>query len=178
MELVFASMNQSIEEDVAKSLAERHGFALEVHHRGEGNDGTVTKKKKEEKFDDDDPKFPEPRPPVVCILVTPIMERPHFDTIRKANVVDGEAGGITQHICAYQIEHNGEKISFIHRATLLSHVWKRGANITDIAILVIAADIKPQTDEVLKFAKEANNAVIVAINKIDSKGANVDRSNR
>ena len=182
MELgIFASMNQSIEEDVAKSLAERHGFALEVHHRGEGNDGTVTKKKKkEEKPDDDDPKFLEPRPPVVCILGhVDHGKTTLLDTIRKANVVDGEAGGITQHIGAYQIEHNGEKISFIdtpgHAA--FSRMRKRGANITDIAILVIAADdsFKPQTDEALKFAKEANNAVIVAINKIDSKGANVDR---
>ena len=69
MELgIFASMNQSIEEDVAKSLAERHGFELEIHHRGEGSDGTVTKKKKKEEADDDDPKFLKPRPPVVCIL--------------------------------------------------------------------------------------------------------------
>ncbi len=180
MELgIFASMNQSIEEDVAKNLAERHGFILEVHHRGEGSD-QAAKKAKEQKPADDDPRFLEPRPPVVCILGhVDHGKTTLLDTIRKANVTAGEAGGITQHIGAYQIEHNGHKISFVdtpgHAA--FSKMRSRGANVTDISVLVIAADdaFKPQTDEALKFAKEANNAVVVAINKIDAKGANVDR---
>ena len=102
-----------------------------------------------------------------------------LDTIRKANVTAGEAGGITQHIGAYQIEHSGQKITFIdtpgHAA--FSMMRARGANVTDIAVLVIAADdaFKPQTEEALKFARQANNAIVVAINKIDSKGANIDR---
>ena len=102
-----------------------------------------------------------------------------LDTIRKTNVTSGEAGGITQHIGAYQIEHSGQKITFIdtpgHAA--FSMMRARGANVTDIAVLVIAADdaFKPQTDEALKFAQQANNSIVVAINKIDSKGANIDR---
>ena len=177
---IFASMNQSIEEAVAAQLATRHGFELEIHHRGEQAEQGGKAKPKVEKPDDDDPKFLEPRPPVVCILGhVDHGKTTLLDTIRKANVVGGEAGGITQHIGAYQIEHNGQKISFIdtpgHAA--FSMMRERGANITDVSILVIAADdaFKPQTDEALKFAKEANNAIIVAINKIDSKGANVDR---
>lgn len=177
---IFASMNQTIEESVAVQLASRHGCELEVHHRGEQAEQGKSGKPKVEKPDDDDPKFLKPRPPVVCILGhVDHGKTTLLDSIRKANVVGGEAGGITQHIGAYQIEHNGQKISFIdtpgHAA--FSMMRERGANVTDISILVIAADdaFKPQTEEALKFAKEANNAIIVAINKIDSKGANVDR---
>ncbi len=176
---IFASMNQTIEETVASLIAGRHGFTLEIHHRGE-TQAEKNEKKKVAKPADDDPRFLEPRPPVVCILGhVDHGKTTLLDTIRKANVVAGEAGGITQHIGAYQIEHNEHKISFIdtpgHAA--FSLMRERGANVTDIAILVVAADdaFKPQTDEALKFAKEANNAIIVAINKIDAKGANVDR---
>ena len=178
---IFASMNQTIEESVAVLVAGRHGCELEIHHRGEQNEkGGGSSKPKLEKPDDDDPKFLKPRPPVVCILGhVDHGKTTLLDTIRKANVVKGEAGGITQHIGAYQIDHKGQKISFIdtpgHAA--FSMMRERGANVTDVSILVIAADdaFKPQTDEALKFAKEANNAIIVAINKIDAKGANVDR---
>lgn len=177
---IFASMNQTIEENIAIQLANRHGFALEVHHRGEQSEQGGKVKPKIEKPDDDNPKFLQPRPPVVCILGhVDHGKTTLLDTIRKANVVSGEAGGITQHIGAYQIEHNGQKISFIdtpgHAA--FSMMRARGANVTDISILVIAADdaFKPQTEEALKFAQTANNAIIVAINKIDAKGANVDR---
>jgi len=176
---IFASMNQTIEESVALQIATRRGFTLEIHHRGE-TQAEKNEKKKPVKLADDDPRFLKPRAPVVCILGhVDHGKTTLLDTIRKANVVGGEAGGITQHIGAYQIEHNQQKISFIdtpgHAA--FSLMRERGANVTDIAILVVAADdaFKPQTDEALKFAKEANNAIIVAINKIDSKGANVDR---
>jgi translation initiation factor IF-2 len=176
---IFASMNQTIEESVAVQVAGRHGCELEVHHRGEQAEKGGSKQKVE-KPDDDDPKFLKPRPPVVCILGhVDHGKTTLLDTIRKANVVKGEAGGITQHIGAYQIDHKGQKISFIdtpgHAA--FSMMRERGANVTDVSILVIAADdaFKPQTEEALKFAKEANNAIIVAINKIDSKGANIDR---
>jgi translation initiation factor IF-2 len=176
---IFASMNQTIEESVAVEVAGRHGCELEIHHRGEQNEKGGAKPKVE-KPDDDDPKFLKPRPPVVCILGhVDHGKTTLLDTIRKANVVKGEAGGITQHIGAYQIDHKGQKISFIdtpgHAA--FSMMRERGANVTDVSILVIAADdaFKPQTEEALKFAKDANNAIIVAINKIDSKGANIDR---
>ena len=177
---IFASMNQTIEESVAVQVAGRHGCELEIHHRGEQNEKGGSSKPKVEKPDDDDPKFLKPRPPVVCILGhVDHGKTTLLDTIRKANVVKGEAGGITQHIGAYQIDHKDQKISFIdtpgHAA--FSMMRARGANVTDVSILVIAADdaFKPQTEEALKFAKEANNAIIVAINKIDAKGANVDR---
>ena len=177
---IFASMNQTIEESVAVQVAGRHGCELEIHHRGEQNEKGSSSRPKVEKPDDDDPKFLKPRPPVVCILGhVDHGKTTLLDTIRKANVVKGEAGGITQHIGAYQIDHKDQKISFIdtpgHAA--FSMMRERGANVTDVSVLVIAADdaFKPQTDEALKFAKEANNAIIVAINKIDAKGANIDR---
>ena len=177
---IFASMNQTIEESVAVQVAGRHGCELEIHHRGEQNEKGGSSKPKVEKPDDDDPKFLKPRPPVVCILGhVDHGKTTLLDTIRKANVVKGEAGGITQHIGAYQIDHKDQKISFIdtpgHAA--FSMMRERGANVTDVSILVIAADdaFKPQTEEALKFAKDANNAIIVAINKIDAKGANIDR---
>lgn len=177
---IFASMNQTIEESVATQLANKHGFELEIHHRGEQSDGSGSKKPKIKEPNDDDPKFLEPRAPVVCILGhVDHGKTTLLDTIRKSNVSGAEAGGITQHIGAYQIEHNNQRISFIdtpgHAA--FSNMRERGANVTDISILVVAADdaFKPQSDEALKFAKEANNAIVVAINKIDAKGANVDR---
>ena len=177
---IFASMNKTIEESVAVQVAGRHGCELEIHHRGEQNEKGGSSNPKVEKPDDDDPKFLKPRSPVVCILGhVDHGKTTLLDTIRKANVVKGEAGGITQHIGAYQIDHKDQKISFIdtpgHAA--FSMMRKRGANVTDVSILVIAADdaFKPQTEEALKFAKEANNAIIVAINKIDAKGANIDR---
>lgn len=176
---IFASMNQTIEESVAQKIAQSHGFELAIHHRGEAQ-AVAQAKKKPAKIDDDDPRFLKPRPPVVCILGhVDHGKTTLLDTIRQSNSAAGEAGGITQHIGAYQIEHNGQKISFIdtpgHAA--FSLMRERGANITDIAVLVVAADdaFKPQTEEALKFANEANNAIVVAINKIDAKGANVDR---
>ena len=176
---IFASMNQTIEEPIAIQIAKRHGFKLEIHHRGE-TQAEVAEKEKVAKVADDDPRFLKPRPPVVCILGhVDHGKTTLLDTIRKANVTAGEAGGITQHIGAYQIEHKEHKITFLdtpgHAA--FSQMRERGANVTDLAILVIAADdaFKPQTEEALRFAKEANNSIIVAINKVDAKGANVDR---
>ncbi len=177
---IFASMNQTIDEAIAEQIAKNHGFTLEIHHRGETQNDQAPGKKKKEKVSDDDPRFLKSRPPVVCILGhVDHGKTTLLDTIRKANVTSDEAGGITQHIGAYQIEHNQRKITFLdtpgHAA--FSKMRSRGASVTDIAVLVIAADdaFKPQTEEALRFAKEANNSIIVAINKIDSKGANIDR---
>ena len=180
MELgIFASMNQTIEESVALELAKRHGFQLEIHHRGEA---AIEQPKKVEKpkEDENDPKLLEARSPVCCILGhVDHGKTTLLDTLRKTNSVSAEAGGITQHIGAYQVRFNDNDITFIdtpgHAA--FSKMRSRGTNVTDIAILVIAADdgFKPQTEEALKLAKAANNSIIVAINKVDAKGANVDK---
>ena len=176
---IFGSLNQAIDETVATKLAEKHGFMLEVKHRGDVVP-VVPVKAKVKPVEEDESKLLEPRPPVVCILGhVDHGKTTLLDTIRKANVAAGEAGGITQHIGSYQIEHNGRKITFLdtpgHAA--FNKMRARGANTTDIAILVVAADdgFMPQTDEALKFIKAAKVATIVAINKADVKGANFDR---
>ena len=173
---IFASMNQVIEEDVATRIAAKHGYRLEVRHRGEAQPKEPKKKKPKV----DESKLLEPRAPVVCILGhVDHGKTTLLDTIRKTDVVAGEAGGITQHIGAYQIEHKGQRITFVdtpgHAA--FSKMRARGANVTDLAILLVAADdgFMPQTDEALGHAKAAGVPIIIAINKIDAKGANVDR---
>ena len=175
---IFASMNQSIDEEVARKIALVRGFELEIKHRGEKTEAVEKKVKVE--IDENDEKYLRPRPPVVCILGhVDHGKTTLLDTIRKANVVSGEAGGITQHVGAYQIERSGQKITFLdtpgHAA--FSKIRERGANITDVSVLVVAADdgFMPQTDEALKFAQRSQGSILVAINTMDVKGDDAEK---
>src|SRR5690606_30807819 len=159
-----AGAGQAMPEQIIDEIAESFGYIVEVE------EPPAPPAVAEQPIFEDAEADLESRPPVVTIMGhVDHGKTTLLDTIRKTNVVAGEAGGITQHIGAYQVEHNDHKITFLdtpgHAA--FSLMRERGANVTDIAILVIAADdaFKPQTEEALRFAKEANNAIIVAINK-------------
>ena len=178
---IMANINNLIDYDTAFLVVEELGFEVEPEELSTTNDLLTSGKLQEIlKLEDEDKENLKKRPPVVTILGhVDHGKTTLLDTLRKTRVTEQEFGGITQHTSAYQVEKNGELITFIdtpgHEA--FQGMRERGASLADIAILVVAADdgVKPQTKEVIEFLLKNNVPTLVAINKIDKPEANVNK---
>jgi translation initiation factor IF-2 len=179
---VFPGPNQPLEPDIAAKICEMHGFVFEREKRDKDKgfhkvEHVITEPELPAEEPEEELKN---RPPIVTIMghvdhgKTSIL-----DYFRKSKVVAGEAGGITQHIGAYQVIHNDQEITFLDTPghAIFSDMRARGADITDIVVIVVAANdgIMPQTVEAIQHAKKAGKTIIVAINKCDLPSANIER---
>lgn len=178
---IFVSLNESIDYDTAAIVAMELDVKVNRQKETDTKESIVKENYIKELLEKGKDDVKQERPPVVVVMGHVDHGKTSLlDAIRKTNVIGGEAGGITQHIGAYQVEKNNRKITFIdtpgHEA--FTAMRSRGARVADIAILVVAADdgVKPQTIEAIKIIEKSEIPFIVAINKIDKDGANIEKT--
>lgn len=171
---MMVTVNEKVDLDTAQIIVDELGLEIELKAKKNADEQPVKREKSSK-----DPNAKE-RPPVIAVMGHVDHGKTSLlDSIRGEKVADQESGGITQHISAYQIEHGERKITFLdtpgHEA--FAAIREHGAHLTDLAVIVIAADdgIKPQTLEAIRFAKKAGVKMIIAANKIDKPEANIDR---